>query len=159
MSNISKVSYLLGKFKGTGLGEYPTISPFNYTEEIEFSNNGKPFIFYQQKTWNANGQPLHSESGYMRFPPNGKIELVISEPTGITEIYDGELMGENNETITFKLTNIQRTPTAKPPHTTNVIRKFTFDQNANTLSYTMDMATTTTTDLTHHLSATLQKQL
>jgi len=155
--NVEKVSWLLGKFRGEGgKGEFPTISPFTYTEEIEFTTPGsKPFIHYQQKTWNSNGQPLHTESGYIRFPQNGTIEFVNSEPTGITEIYKGELL---DTTLTFTLTNISRTPTAKAPNTTNVVRVFKFNPQSNTIHSTMDMATDTTPQLTRHLEITLEKK-
>ncbi|EGC33205.1 hypothetical protein DICPUDRAFT_37115 [Dictyostelium purpureum] len=160
-SNISKFAFILGKWSGKGEGIYPTIQSFKYTEEMEFTTNGKPFIAYQQKTWNDQGSPLHCESGYLRFPPNGSIEWVISEPTGVTEIYEGRVENsDNGDTIKicFKLTNIQRTPTAKAPHTTNVHRNLVYNSKNNTLSYYLDMATEKTVELTRHLEAHFEKK-
>jgi hypothetical protein len=38
---------LIGKWKGKGCGTYPAIKPFEYAEEVEFSNDGIPFINYK----------------------------------------------------------------------------------------------------------------
>lgn len=39
---------LLGAWQGRGTGEYPTIEPFEYLEEVVFSHVGKPFLVYGQ---------------------------------------------------------------------------------------------------------------
>ena len=44
-------------------------------------------IAYSQKTWNLkSGQPMHSESGYWRPKPDGTIEVVIAQSTGLVEV-------------------------------------------------------------------------
>ena len=57
---VEPLSFLLGRWRGEGKGEYPTIEPFVYGEEIEFSHTGRPFLIYVQKTWNPiDGYPMH----------------------------------------------------------------------------------------------------
>ena len=47
---LTPVSFLLGTWRGEGEGQYPSIKPFRYREEIRFTHNGKPFLVYSQRT-------------------------------------------------------------------------------------------------------------
>jgi hypothetical protein len=84
---------LVGTWKGQGHGDYPTIEPFDYLEEVTFSTIlTKPFLVYTQKTRHAEtGSPLHTEAGYVRSVGPGRVELTISQPTGIVEIHSGTI--------------------------------------------------------------------
>jgi hypothetical protein len=76
--NLQALAPLLGVWQGSGSGEYPTIEPFDYLEEVTFSHVGKPFLVYGQKTKAAaDGAPLHAETGYLRVPRPGQVELVL----------------------------------------------------------------------------------
>lgn len=47
----------------------------------------QPVIAYSQKTWKAaSGEPMHAESGYWRPKPDGSIEVVIAQSTGLAEV-------------------------------------------------------------------------
>lgn len=47
----------------------------------------KPVIAYSQKTWKlSSGEPMHAESGYWRPKPDGTIEVVIAQSTGLVEL-------------------------------------------------------------------------
>ena len=126
---IAPLSFLLGRWKGTGKGDYPTIKPFNYYQEVTFSHIGKPYLIYTSRTWrladDENGEPrkddsgalireapLAVETGFWRPQPEGKVEVLLTHPTGITEIYAGEFRGMTSiELITDA---VARTATAKP---------------------------------------------
>ena len=42
---------LLGTWKGNGEGHFPTIEPFEFSEELRFERRGEePLIHYEQKT-------------------------------------------------------------------------------------------------------------
>lgn len=106
------LAFLLGTWRGEGEGEYPTIKPFRYREEIRFSHNGKPFLIYGQRTEAIDGgQPMHAEAGYLRAVGEGRVEFLIAQPIGYAEISLGRI-GENR--IDVDCPSVARTPTAKP---------------------------------------------
>ena len=71
--NLEPLADLIGSWAGDGHGEYPTINDFDYREEITFADVGKPFLVYTQRTWNAAGAPMHTETGYLRAPAPGRV--------------------------------------------------------------------------------------
>src|SRR3984885_7016050 len=66
---IAPLSFLLGRWKGTGKGDYPTIKPFNYFQEAVFTHIGKPYLIYTSRTWrlaeDADGEPSRDENGQL----------------------------------------------------------------------------------------------
>ncbi len=109
--DLEPIAFLLGTWRGEGTGVYPTISGFDYGEEIRFSEMGKPFLAYTQRTWALDdGRPLHAEAGYWRPQPGGRLEVVLAHPTGITEVQEGTV-GEDR--IDLVATVIGRTASAK----------------------------------------------
>ena len=149
---VEPVRFLLGRGRGEGRGEYPSIEPFGYGEEVEFSHNGRPFLFYVQKTWNlSDGYPMHSEAGYLRPVAVGSVELVLAQPSGITEILAGTT---TDSRIELASTLVGVSPTAKP--VTAVKRVMSVA--GSTLSYQLDMAAVGR-DMSIHLQADLERQL
>lgn len=108
---LAPVAFLLGTWRGEGEGQYPTIKPFRYREEIRFSHNGKAFLIYTQRTEAMDtGQPLHGECGYLRLVGNGQVEFVIAQPIGFAEISLGRVDGQR---IDVDCQTVAHTPTAK----------------------------------------------
>jgi THAP4-like, heme-binding beta-barrel domain len=88
--DVAGLACLLGQWAGEGQGEYPTIQPFRYREEVTFGHVGKPFLAYRQATVNlATGLPAHAEVGYLRGVGDGRVELILAHPTGIAEVTEG----------------------------------------------------------------------
>ena len=103
--DLAPLAFLLGRWEGAGVGGYPTIESFQFGQEMVFSHNGKPFLSYTSRTWLLDadghlGRPLATESGFWRPQPDGKVELLLAHPTGITEIYLGEITGTRVDLIT-----------------------------------------------------------
>ena len=103
--DLAPLGFLLGRWEGAGVGGYPTIESFQFGQEISFSHNGKPYLIYVSRTWlldagGVPGRPLAMETGFWRPQPEGKIEVVLAHPTGITEIYLGEVTGTKIELAT-----------------------------------------------------------
>ena len=109
---LEPISFLVGTWTGRGRGDYPTIEGFEYDEEITIAALGaKPMLRYSQLTWRAGTrEPLHSETGYLRPIAGDTAELVIAQPTGITEIHTGSIDGKS---IVFRSTSVGRAPSAK----------------------------------------------
>ncbi len=109
--DLDSLAFLVGTWKGRGNGRYPTIEPFEYVEEAVFTPGpGKPFIAYRQRTRRAGGgEPLHSESGYIRPGGMDGAEMVIAQPTGIVEVHTGEI--DSNQ-VCFRSRDVRLSPTA-----------------------------------------------
>lgn len=113
--SLSPVAFLIGRWEGAGVVGYPTIESANFGQEITFGHNGKPFLIYSSRTWlieadGTIGRPLAMETGYWRPQEDGTLEVVLAHPTGITEIYLGEVAGTKIELATDA---VVRTATAK----------------------------------------------
>jgi THAP4-like, heme-binding beta-barrel domain len=153
--DLEALAPLLGTWTGRGEGKYPTIEPFEYLEEVVFSHVGKPFLAYAQKTRAvADGKPLHAETGYLRAPRPGHIELVLAHPSGITEI-DAGTYSVTGDVIEVELssTAIGLAPTAK--EVTALGRSFRVD--GDDLSYTLRMGAVGQ-PLQDHLTAVLHRK-
>ena len=113
--DLAPLLFLLGRWEGAGVGGYPTIESFRFGQEITFSQNGKAFLSYVSRTWRLDddgtiGPPLSTESGYWRPQPDNRVELMLAHPTGIVEIYLGEVSGTKIEMATDV---VARTASAK----------------------------------------------
>ena len=153
--DIAVLAPLLGVWAGQGAGEYPTIEPFAYLEEVSFGPVGKPFLSYTQRTKAVDdGRPMHAEVGYLRAPAPGRIELVLAHPTGVAEIAEGTLSVEQGLIeIELEATNIGRTGSAK--EVTALGRSIRVD--GDELTYTLRMGAVGQ-PLQDHLTATLHRK-
>ncbi|MDD4867470.1 MAG: FABP family protein [Mycobacterium sp.] len=153
--NLEALAPLLGTWSGRGTGEYPTIQPFSYREEVVFSHVGKPFLVYAQRTRDAaDGTPLHAETGYLRVPNPGQLELVLAHPSGIVEIEVGTYSVSGGVVeMELSTSSIGLAPTAK--EVTALARSFRID--GDELSYSLRMGAVGQT-LQHHLGAVLRRK-
>jgi len=113
--DLAPLLFLLGRWEGAGVGGYPTIESFRFGQEITFRHNGKAFLSHVSRSWRLDddgtiGPPLNTESGYWRPQPGNRVELTLAHPTGIVEIYLGEISGTKIEMATDV---VARTATAK----------------------------------------------
>jgi hypothetical protein len=102
--DLAPLAHLLGRWEGAGVGGYETIESFQFGQEITFSHNGKPYLSYVSRTWlladGVPGRPLAMETGFWRPQPDGRLEVMLAHPTGIVEIYLGEVTGTKIEMAT-----------------------------------------------------------
>lgn len=133
--DIAGLAFLVGTWRGSGHGVYPTIEDFDYLEEITILPGPKPFLVYTQRTRSpTTGEPMHSESGYFRLL-DGSPELVLAQPTGIVEVHRGTLEGTS---VRLGTTDVGATPSAVHHRVTEVTRHMTVE--ADQLRYQLSMA-------------------
>ncbi|WP_447036020.1 FABP family protein [Streptomyces sp. DSM 118878] len=153
---LAPVLGLLGTWRGTGRGEYPTLDQdFTYEQEVTFSHDGRPFLRYDSRAWltDAEGRPLRPsarESGWWRLQPEGRVEALITQPTGIAEICVGHAA---DGTVDLATHEVALTPTAKQVDATR--RRYTL-AGPGTLTFEHDLAAVGVA-LRHHLAARLTR--
>ncbi|MDA8148465.1 MAG: FABP family protein [Actinomycetota bacterium] len=149
---------LVGTWSGRGHGEYPTIDPFDYEETVTFGHGGKAFLVYLQRTFDpGSGRPMHTETGYVRVPAPGTVELVVAQPTGIVEVAEGRLttgVGVSGTpgagSVRLRTTATAKTATAK---TVDAIER-DLDWDGDSLVTVVRMAAVGV-PMTHHLRSEL----
>ncbi|GAC1611762.1 MAG: hypothetical protein NVS3B26_27850 [Mycobacteriales bacterium] len=150
---LTGISWVLGSWWGFGVGGYPTIEDFRFEQELVFSHDGRPFLAYESRSWLVDPEgerlrPAARESGYWRAVDGG-VEVVLSHPTGIVEVYVGEVAFHKIELATDV---VARTQSAK-----NVqALKRLYGKVEEDLAYAVDMAAEGL-PLQPHLSARLQR--
>lgn len=102
----------IGVWRGRGRGGYPTIEDFDYAQEVRFSHDGRPFLFYESRSWlvDADGnavRPAAREVGWWRpqvsesgARDGDAVEVELAHPTGIMELYLGTMTGLKVELAT-----------------------------------------------------------
>ncbi|MPV48775.1 DUF1794 domain-containing protein [Pseudactinotalea sp. HY160] len=150
--NLSPAATLLGTWTGAGRGEYPTITSFEYTEELTFTDVGKPFLVYSQRTWSPEGAPLHMESGFVRIPAEGAVEMTLAQPTGQTELAEGRLRLDDDVLEFDLIARIMNSASAKHVQVTR--RRYTV--RGDTLEVDFSMAAVGQ-PLVHHLASVLRR--
>jgi len=110
------LSFLIGEWAGVGLGQYPTIEDFRFGQEVVVTYTpGKAFLDYESRSWlideaGEKVRPLAREHGYWRPQPDNQVELLLAHPTGIVEIWLGEV---DSGKIELHTDAVARTASAK----------------------------------------------
>lgn len=155
---INLLELLAGEWAGAGVGEYPTITTFEYLETLRFTRDEtRPLLHYEQKTSRRTvGQsdfvPSHWESGFLSSGPDDQVEVANAQIGGRVEVLAGTI-----EPVPSGLVlQLHSTHFANDPRLQKATRTLTV--NGNTLHYTMYMQTNKIPYLAIHLEATLQRQ-
>lgn len=150
--NLAPVAALVGTWHGPGRGEYPTIASFEYTEELTFTDVGKPFLCYAQRTWSPTGDAMHTETGYLRVSAARAVEFILAQPTGQTELAEGQLVAEPDGFTIDLHSRVVNAATAKTVEATSRRLHLCGAE----LRTTFAMATVGV-PMTHHLSSALRR--
>ena len=148
------LAWLVGRWEGAGVVGYPTIDSVNFGQEIVVSNDGRPFLEWQSRTWLLDDEgkqvrPLATELGFWRPAGEGEVELLLTHPTGIVEMYHGTTSPAK---IELRTDSVVRSPHAKEY---NAAARMYGLVNSN-LMWVMDMAAVGQ-PLQSHVSAELKR--
>lgn len=156
---ITDLGFIVGKWEGSGLAEYPTIVPIDYQEGLVFTRNDKdPVIHFEQRTWivssdEKNGQPIFWESGFIIDRGEGRFELVSAQRSGRVEILRGEATETPDAGIDIDFTSVSISNDARMIKSG---RRFRFRENV--LDYELHMSTTGNPTYDRHLRAHLKRR-
>ncbi|MCV0404331.1 MAG: FABP family protein [Chloroflexi bacterium] len=144
------IGFLAGVWRGSGTGEFPTMEPFAYEEEIRFLELGVPSLVYQQRAWSPDDDELlHLETGIWRSSPDGDLAVSVALPR-VTEISEGRIV---DGTISLVATSVRRAEGGAAL----VAVERTYAWEADEIRYRIAMATEEVGDITHHLAGTLRR--
>lgn len=152
--DLAPLAWLVGRWEGAGVVGYPTIESAHFGQEIEVTHDGRPFLEWQSRTWLLDPvgnrlRPSGREMGFWRPLPDGEVELLLTHPTGIVEMYFGTVTPAK---IDLKTDGVMRSPHAK--EYTAATRMYGLVNSD--LMYAMDMAAMGQ-PLQSHISAQLKR--
>lgn len=137
---LEPLSFLVGTWRGLGVVGYPTIEEQRYEQEIVFDHDGRAFLSYESRTWilDAEGARVKQsarETGWWRPGKEPRdVEVLLAHPTGIVEVYVGEVVFRKIELTTDV---VARTQTAK---SVNALHRLYGIVEDGDLAYAIDMA-------------------
>ena len=153
---LAPLAWLVGRWEGAGVLGYPTIESAHFGQEIVCSHDGRPFLQWQSRTWlldDAGNQtrPLAVELGFWRVLQEGDIELLLSHPSGVLEMYVGH-RDPAKPVLQMRTDGVLRSPAAKEYNAGSRMYGLVDSE----LFWAMDMAAVGQ-DLASHVSAQLKR--
>ncbi|KAK7162927.1 hypothetical protein R3I93_007078 [Phoxinus phoxinus] len=150
------LDWLLGTWQSDepGEGSFPSIAPFRYTETLNFSHVGQPVVNFMFNAFHAESKrPLHRECGFIRLQPGtNRVAFIIAQNSGLVEIEEGELTGQQ---LTLHSAALARISFAKQPHVQQISRHIQLKPDGR-LEQTVSMALEGQS-LTQHLHITYRR--
>ncbi len=153
---LEPLSFLVGTWRGLGVVGYPTIEQARYEQEIVFTHDGRPFLAYSSRAWilDDDGSRVRQsarEAGWWRPGREPRdVEVLLAHPTGIVEVYVGEVAFRKVE---LRTDVVARTETAKQVSALHRLYGIVEDTD---LAYAVDLAAVDQ-PLQPHLSARLTR--
>ena len=149
-------SLLEGIWKGEGRGQFPTVTSFDYRETLVFTRRDEKTLAYEQRAQKRyDGQTewleSHWENGFLRILESGELELVSAQ-IGRSEVLVGSI---ESVSAMFRIHFVSKM-IANDPRMVSSGR--TFELEADSLRYEMEMQTTKVKQPTPHLKIVLQRE-
>lgn len=122
--DVAHLGWLVGDWRGIGKGRDHAGNEFNFEQVVQFAHDRRPFLEYRALSWVVDTDLVrlhasHVEQGYWRGLTDNAVEVVLSNPMGIAELWQGkvEVTALENAQITgakllLTSTSVARTPSA-----------------------------------------------
>ncbi len=150
------LAWMIGTWEGAGVVGYPTIKSANFGQEVVCRHDGRGFLEWHSHTWlldpdtGEKVRPLATELGFWRPQEDMRqVELLLSHPTGVVEMYYGTMEPAKVE---LRTDGVMRSPHAKEYNAASRLYGLVESQ----LFWVMDMAAVGQ-ELQSHVSAQLKR--
>ena len=99
------IGWMIGRWEGTGKGTYPGVEDFEFSQQMDFAQNGGAYLHYLSQTFETADdgramRPLAMETGFWRPQSDGGLEVVMCHPDGFAEVWYGRITGAKIELAT-----------------------------------------------------------
>ncbi|MCA0437955.1 MAG: FABP family protein [Austwickia sp.] len=153
---LAPLAWLVGRWEGAGVVGYPSMTAANFGQEVICSHDERAFLRWESRSWlldDAGNQVRQSatELGFWRVLASGEIELLLTHPTGIVEMYVGA-KDPVRPAVQLRTDSVMRSPEAKAYNAAT--RMYGYVEGE--LMWAMDMAAMGH-PLQSHLSARLKR--
>jgi hypothetical protein len=144
-----------GSWGGTGRGQFPGVTSFDFREKLTFTRRDEKTLAYEQRAQKLyDGQTewleSHWENGFISIRENGDLQLDNIQVGGRNEMLVGTVeFLDNKYRIHFVSKALNNDPRM-------VSSTRTFELEGDTLRYEMEMQTTKVDQSTQHLKSILQ---
>ena len=149
------VRQLVGVWKGTGSGEFPTIDSFTYRERLEVSELRAGRLHYLQQTWrHVDGEEVgsHMETGFIIVTDDAAVEILNAQSSGRVEVLRGSVSLQEGTVVV----DLHSVTLAHDERMIGSRRELRLDEDE--LAYSMAMATTSVPEVATHLTAHLTRR-
>ena len=156
MDQEALLKQFVGRWHGTGRGAYPTIAPFDYTEDLAIIATHKPTILqYDVRTIKSlpdgTRAPSHLELGFIRLRDDGSIEWANVQSGGRVEVLVGRIESRDGGILVA----LKPSLLGNDERMKDSARVFTL--TGDILEYQQDMALVNVPGLQFHTTATLYR--
>lgn len=153
-TDLLPLAFLLGTWRGVGVGGYPGTAEFRFGQEVVFSHVGTPVLAYRSRSWllaedGTLARPTAMESGCWRARPDRAVEVLLAHSVGVAEVWVGTV---DSLKVELRSDVVVRTASAK--EVTEGSRLYGLVENR--LLYAYDMAAVGE-PLQPHVSARLDR--
>ncbi|VDK35787.1 unnamed protein product [Taenia asiatica] len=150
------LSFLVGRWHGTGEGFLPHGPSFKYEENLVIENIGQPNFAYSAASF-IDGVTRHRESGFIKCHEDSQILFCLADNLGTCSILLGPVEIESKSTkILLTSRSITRAPFNREPHVVEVVRDYKYD--GKELHLVVRLSTTRNSELSDHLQITYKRE-